>query len=438
MPLTQVFNQKTYKTAYHHGNYSGGYYDDVWIKTERRADSTGVNKRAGWKRLPQPAKSAPLDYFKEWYFVDRGRRYRFHTEKGPSGQFLYDYLDGPGGDVLTKGYENLAVGSDADYLATGKLLNRMRGEGSNIANMFAERKQTVKSIENLFNTIVYTARDLKRKNVSSAIRRLFGDALSEVGKRKLARKLKGQDIANQWLSLQYGWLPLCSDIYGLVMKQHQREKTRPRTFRVSKELTQMSNSSGWGSSVSTGDGKVHGVFRTSSRVSYMIRAFPDAVLAEPAALGVTNPLVVAWEVTPWSFVVDWFLPIGDYLDQLTASHGWIFYDGAKSVLTKVDAVSVWSWFNAYTSGGWDYTNAEGYEASGSYARFQRGTLTGFPSPKIPRFKNPLTLGHLANAVALSAQLFGKKRPPFDLKGSTTSPHDNSVEWKSISKWLRHN
>jgi hypothetical protein len=27
-----------------------------------------------------------------------------------------------------------------------------------------------------------------------------------------------------------------------------------------------------------------------------------------------DPLSVAWELLPWSFVVDWFIPIGSYLD----------------------------------------------------------------------------------------------------------------------------
>jgi hypothetical protein len=33
-------------------------------------------------------------------------------------------------------------------------------------------------------------------------------------------------------------------------------------------------------------------------------------------LGLLDPLSVAWELLPWSFVIDWFIPIGAYLDVL--------------------------------------------------------------------------------------------------------------------------
>lgn len=39
----------------------------------------------------------------------------------------------------------------------------------------------------------------------------------------------------------------------------------------------------------------------------------------PKLLGFTNPAAVLWEATPFSFVVDWFLPIGDYLKTLDGS-----------------------------------------------------------------------------------------------------------------------
>lgn len=39
----------------------------------------------------------------------------------------------------------------------------------------------------------------------------------------------------------------------------------------------------------------------------------------PGRFGLLNPLEVIWELVPFSFVADWFLPIGDYLSALDAS-----------------------------------------------------------------------------------------------------------------------
>jgi hypothetical protein len=38
-------------------------------------------------------------------------------------------------------------------------------------------------------------------------------------------------------------------------------------------------------------------------------------------LGLTNPLNVAWELVPFSFVVDWFIPIGSFFDGLVPPQG---------------------------------------------------------------------------------------------------------------------
>lgn len=39
------------------------------------------------------------------------------------------------------------------------------------------------------------------------------------------------------------------------------------------------------------------------------------------ALGLANPLLTAWELTPFSFVVDWFMPISDILAYLSSNLG---------------------------------------------------------------------------------------------------------------------
>ena len=42
---------------------------------------------------------------------------------------------------------------------------------------------------------------------------------------------------------------------------------------------------------------------------------PNVLLAN--RLGLLNPISVAWELVPFSFLIDWFVPVGNYLDSFT-------------------------------------------------------------------------------------------------------------------------
>jgi hypothetical protein len=373
-------------------------------QTYESADGSGVQKRPGWRRFPQPAKSSPVSYNKTWKNENRGRYKYAHTEAS-GGTLLYRYEDGPGPASFAANAEIPGLLSEAGYASKVKLFNQLKGEGANLANMLGERKQVAKSIENVLNILRYTVVDLRRGNIVSAIRRMGGDPLT-------ARKLRGKDIADQWLSLQYGWKPLLSDVYDVVNGLHKREKYQPKIFRCSSKKDAVAPSD---SSWAFGPGpkfvgtKNYGRRSTTAIQKYMLRVFPNASLAEPAALGFTNPLVVAWEVTPWSFVVDWFLPVGRYLEQLTADHGWIFSDGCVSTLVKANELAEYTVSEAHTSAGWSYTTTQSMTgAVVKYVSFWRTTLGGFPVPDVPQFKNPFSVAHVENALALLSQAFGRK------------------------------
>jgi hypothetical protein len=404
--MTLLRTKTTTSTYTLSSNYAGNS-TSAKTKVYEQDLGSGVQKRIGWRRLPQPEKSNPLSYNKSWEKEDRGSYVDNHTESSGSS-FFYRYENGPfGSSLFPTNAEIPGVLSEAGYASKVKLFNELKGEGANLANMLGERKQVAKSIENVLNILRYTVVDLRRGNIVSAIRRMGGDPLT-------ARKLRKKDIADQWLSLQYGWKPLLSDVYDLVNGLHKREKYQPKVFRCSSKKDKVAGSdSSWAYGLGPGytnPPRNYGRRSTTAISKYMIRAFPDAVLAEPAALGFTNPLVVAWEVTPWSFVVDWFLPVGRYLEQLSATHGWHFYDGCVSTLVKANELAEYSISLNYTSAGWTYTNSRSMKGTNcSYVSFTRTTLGSFPLPDIPQFKNPFSVAHVENALALLSQAFGRKR-----------------------------
>jgi hypothetical protein len=386
---------------YLHSNYQTPFdFTDVSEIISRNGSGT---KRAGWKKYSQPNRSAPTGYSMRWDEYRKVRVILNHTETGPNGlggtQFNYSYQQyWSTGDPYT--IRDQSVLSDTGYKAKARLFDKLKGEGTNVANMLGERKQIVKSVESLLNTIVYTVRDLRRGNVTSAIRRMGGDPLT-------ARALRKKDIANQWLSLQYGWKPLLSDVYGLVQGLHKRVQTNPWTvMKVSAKARSTKASPELGGGIA--GNKSRGTLVTDALTGYMIRVKPDERIAELAALGVTNPAVVAWEITPWSFVVDWFIPIGTYLEQFTAADGWVFLDGCVSTLVRVRESVEGNWQNNYTTAGWNYTDMRNISGDFRTAVFTRSVLSSIPIPELPRFKNPISVGHIENSIALLSQLFGRK------------------------------
>lgn len=384
-------------TLWSRHNFDNTFQQQMLPRIYQEYTGGGVVKRPGWKYLSKEDRNAPLEYHREWLKEYRGHMNWYErVTRFDTGGTSYKDEKGPILSSLFASDIDLSLFALADYKAKAKLFEMLKGEGTNIANMFAERKQAAKSIGNVLNTLVYTVRDLRRGNLSSAIRRMGGDPLS-------ARKLRSKDIAGQWLSLQYGWKPMLDDVYGIVMGLHEREENRSKVFRASgraSSTTRMNAS--WG--INAGTGKQIGTRKGEVFVKYTCRAFPNAALASPAALGLTNPLVPLWEVVPWSFVVDWFLPVGTYLEQLSATHGWTYKDGCISILKKNFQEAQYNFVKSFNEGVQERSYVISSYGLSSYVSFQRLIQSNFPTVSLPRFKNPLSVGHVLNSIALLAGL----------------------------------
>jgi hypothetical protein len=116
-----------------------------------------------------------------------------------------------------------------------------------------------------------------------------------------------------------------------------------------------------------------------------------------------NPVSFAWEVIPYSFVVDWFYDVSSYLRNLETCllYNSRFISGYKSEL-----------FVHRSKGVASYKGNQGGEvheiAAVSYGRtvqFQRSVLSSYPRPHAPTFKVQLGWERLLSAAALTTQLF---------------------------------
>jgi hypothetical protein len=126
-----------------------------------------------------------------------------------------------------------------------------------------------------------------------------------------------------------------------------------------------------------------------------------------AQTGFTNPINLAWEVLPYSFVVDWFLPIGPYLETLSAFDGLAFLDGYVTNATVQYTLASHDFYGRFPANEtpiytmWD-KRARYWR---QYIQINRQRITSFPGAVMPSFKNPLSITHAMNGLSLLRAAF---------------------------------
>lgn len=127
------------------------------------------------------------------------------------------------------------------------------------------------------------------------------------------------DISSAWLAYRYGLMPLIYDVQGiLALLQRQYGELR-QTARAGDNMTWTEEEPRFVGPYGFGDRYIY-----NRKVTYKaeIRAGVLAVVKTtfPSLAGLTLDRIPStiWELTRLSFVVDWFLNIGDFIGALTA------------------------------------------------------------------------------------------------------------------------
>jgi hypothetical protein len=222
---------------------------------------------------------------------------------------------------------------------------------------------------------------------------------------KLINDVENNSVSNTILEVQYGLRPLLGDIYEMSKAIAKYDK--PRKARISSQ-TRRSLKPTVGSSLFewTGGG--------SSTLRYIgyLEELLDPTLSE--AMGLTNPWNVVWELVPFSFVVDWALPVGDYIR-------------ARNAAQRMKGKFVRTIYSRYSIASGGPSAYYPHKASGSgknvflgvvipsqktYHNVARTVLGSMSAEvKLPGFKIPIKGPgeRLLNAVSLLASIFIRKK-----------------------------
>jgi len=291
--------------------------------------------------------------------------------------------------------------------AVQKLIEKAELEiAGNIAQDFAQAGQTVKLIGESATKIVRSLRMLRRGQLPQALDALLVGRKNADRIRRKCRLAKTKTLADNWLELQYGWKPLLQDIDGALRSTaaYMQKNSFERWATVSSKLT-VNGIAGIDIEL---DGSRIGYRKTVTDYATRLGArfgVANSLKSYLAQTGFTNPLNLGWEILPFSFVVDWFLPVGPWLTQLSSWDGLVFIDGFRTdFLWEHCFVEIYQQNKTFPP-----FNAVYYSKGGLWARetikTDRVKLTSFPHQHFPSFKNPMSVTHAVNALALLASTF---------------------------------
>lgn len=125
-----------------------------------------------------------------------------------------------------------------------------------------------------------------------------------------------------WLVYRYGIKPFIGDVTGIIegLKQkvgHKRQTTRAKGEISKSDVSVVSASPGSGLSATFSA-------QTTDYCKVRFTSIDEYVATVASNIGFTAKglITVPWELVPYSFVADWFLNVGDYLNALAPAPGY--------------------------------------------------------------------------------------------------------------------
>lgn len=309
---------------------------------------------------------------------------------------------GPWGPLYTTAYEPSPPAGMRNEAVTKALL-KIADQKVNLGENLATAGQTAR----LFAGAC--------KNLASYLKGMSDDKYMRHYLTKSYRDLRREGvpefISRKYLEYVYGWKPLMNDVYSL--SKLLKEKTAsPLLFTGSATSSRQGqgkpsaqyNNGGNNTSTTLGPPTV----QMTVRCHLWGQIDPNWAGARSLnQLGLLNPVSLAWELMPWSFVVDWLLPVGSVLQALSAPAGLIFVDGSVSTKLVADCPYT-NWFNAYSE-----NNVESHTACTGTLRqrlYGRDVVTSWPLPGLWFDPDPLRGDRSFKALALAiASLNGVRK-----------------------------
>lgn len=302
------------------------------------------------------------------------------TETGPVGSLMI------ASDSL---YPLWAASSSQRNRVIIDALLKLKDQRVNLAQAFAERRMTANLVADSLNRIAGSVMALRKGNWRRAGKLL---------------KQSWRKAPRSWLEYQYGWNPLMDDVFGSVEALKKRNSPGDWLVTVKDSAMDVEQWEQFFQNSTTSTKRPFWYKNRRSRGHFIRLDYEpgNTFLTTVSGLGLTNPLQLAWELVPYSFVIDWFTPIGDWLSSLDASLGFKFYSG--SITAREESYETTDNLQCLSGehNGWWYNNTR-VETSKRSLHLKREVFSASPLPGFPGFKDPFSASHVANGLSLLTQ-----------------------------------
>jgi len=235
---------------------------------------------------------------------------------------------------------------------------------------------------------------------------IYRGRIKNLGKR---RRLTTKDIASADLISSFGLMPLLSDVHDSYWALQERI-SNPLFRRFEVRAWNMAETSGL-KGVKTGN------FTSTNAAPYRVRWFrrQKAVVyvwfdVTPGGFTMGNPIELAWEVIPFSWLIDGLIQVGDYLSSLDAlTH----VSSLVGTLSTKDRKT--GWYEAVAAASYNRKR----NGSESITSYKRDVITNIPYG-YPAARPTQTWNKVIHAVS-ALRLMNRGSPYQGLKGWVPLP-----------------
>lgn len=319
---------------------------------------------------------------------------QFRSGPNPIDTFTSGHFDTQDGRQYPVRYTR----SQTEQLVANKLDRRVRSGEFNLGVALGEFPETFREVAKAVTTIAKSYRELRRGNIRGAARHLFNTTKDS----RLRDVPSG--AAGAHLMVEFGVKPILSDIQdSMIYLENLGRRPLIHTVRASESSVLSVDfrrpSEPWGAH--PGGSwiqliKQEGSMDCSGKVEFVVT---NPVAFEFQQLGLTNPLTVAWELVPFSFLVDWIVPIGNLIDGTFPPAGIDFAEGYIYTKIRGDYKYDEQSFDLHTG----KVNFQG-GMRGRQELKERQILTDFPQFRLVLPNWNLSKGQVKTAVALLTKL----------------------------------
>lgn len=370
---------------------SGRMLASSFVKTSAKGNFIDPNPHT-WRAIRQsfPSGHFCLDYLDS---VNYSHWYQFHPYYSSCFLNIRDltpYVN----TIDSEEAFRKSVRDTCRQIAVKKFLSSLRDSESQFAVDIAEAKKSYSMIHQRLMQIIQMARAVRRKAFAFS-RRNPNDP----------NALPWNQIARLWLEIKYGWLPLVSSAFGVA--DYLRNKSKNGKFRI-KRSHRIETLRFYERVSSLG---IRGLTRqrVTTFATYCGDYQVDCAWLNNASRFISlNPLAIAWELVPYSFVADWFVDIGGYLqDYETAVGAGLSFKRGWSTYTHFVEGSHFIPAQVCKNGSRTHLNFDNVQFSSLFRDKSREVLSSTPRPFLPSLDAKLGAQRIVSGAALLMSLLTK-------------------------------